>query len=155
MQKKIYLFCFDGKQNWKISSEQSFLHFFFLCKNGIKEEKPKNSAASSGLGPQNLSPLRVWSGANWEAVLKCWRPRMIQAAELSCLVTFLLYIIYSIDYSMAICLMEKKMENTWARLIGKKLDCFFFFFYWLGSTYFDGLINDLCCHATYIASRVD
>lgn len=77
---------------------------------------------------------------------------MIRAAELSCLVTFLQYIIYSIEYSMAICLMEKKMENTWARLIGKKLDCFFF--YWLDSTYFDGVINDLCCYATYIASRV-
>lgn len=26
---------------------------------------------------------------------------------------------------MAICLMEKKMENTWTKLRGKKLGCFF------------------------------
>lgn len=28
------------------------------------------------------------------------------------------------------------------------------FFYWLGSTYFDGVVHELCCHAMYRASSI-
>lgn len=58
---------------------------------------------------------------------------------------------------MAICLMEKKMENTWTKLIGKKIRLLLFlssFFYWLGSKYFDGVVHELCCHAMYRASSI-
>lgn len=148
-------------RNWKIYSEQfSAFRCFVQKRNKRKKQTNKNFVAhlcpALVLVHEILAPLRMRSRANWETVLKYWWPCMVWAAELSCLVTFLQYFIHSIEYSMAICLMEKKMENTWARITGKKLDCFFsfLFFYWHVFTYFDGIINDLCCHAIYVASRV-
>lgn len=37
----------------------------------------------------------------------------------------------------------------------EKIELFFFFlFCWLGSSYFDWVINDLCYYVTYMANRV-